>query len=82
MAKRDSAFPSHGTMGEVVEVGLTKRELFAAMAMQAILSNPNEEMVKWDEEFVAHSAREHGDALLAELEKNERMPNPALSSHP
>jgi hypothetical protein len=66
MAKRDSAFPSHGTMGEVVETGLTKRELFAAMAMQGLLS-------KWDgctitTQTAANLSIDAADALLAKLE--------------
>ena len=50
--------------------GLTKRELFAAMAMQGILGN-----AYWNEhgdytpEGVAKSARDYADALLAELAK-------------
>lgn len=31
------AFPSHGTMGEVVCEGMTLRDYFAAKAMQAML---------------------------------------------
>lgn len=48
--------------------GLTKRELFAAMAMQGLLSNPDELISQWDEETVAVSAKRHADALLAALE--------------
>lgn len=33
------AFPSNGSMGEVVEVGMTLRDYFAAKAMQASLSD-------------------------------------------
>ena len=29
-----SAFPSHGTMGEVLELGMTLRDYFAAAALQ------------------------------------------------
>ncbi len=36
-----SAFPSHGTMGEVVQTGLTKREYYAAKAMQGICAHPS-----------------------------------------
>ena len=32
------AFPSHGTMGEVVQLGMTLRDYFAAKAMAALLS--------------------------------------------
>jgi len=45
--------------------GLTKREHFAAMAMQGILSssaNPT-----WEKGDIAHSAIEYADALLEAL---------------
>lgn len=32
-----SAFPSHGTMGEVVEAGMSLRDYFAAKALNSIL---------------------------------------------
>lgn len=32
------AFPSHGSMGEVVQEGMTLRDYFAAKAMQALLT--------------------------------------------
>lgn len=72
------AYPSHGTMGEVVETGLTKREHFAAMAMQGLLANravsecsprPGMNIAQ----TYAAAAVEAADALLAELAK-ERMP--------
>lgn len=34
-----SAFPSHGTMGEVVEAGMTLRDYFAAKALFATIAN-------------------------------------------
>ena len=49
--------------------GLTKRELFAAMAMQGLLANPDQAMVAMDEDHVAFSAMQHADALIAELNK-------------
>lgn len=47
------------------EIGLTKRELFAAMAMQGLLAFPG--MVPF--ETVTQMSVEHADALLAELAK-------------
>jgi hypothetical protein len=41
MSARDdggSAFPSHGSMGEVAQEGMTLRDYFAAKAMQGFLS--------------------------------------------
>ena len=59
--------------------GLTKRELFAAMAMQGILANgehlskaygwPQKEPGACVEGIVAHAATRYSNALLAELEK-------------
>ena len=37
--KGGPAFPSHGSMGEVAQEGMTLRDYFAAKAMQAIVSN-------------------------------------------
>ena len=48
--------------------GLTKRELFAAMAMQGIASNPNAATIEGPD-VVAGAAVEAADALLAELAK-------------
>jgi hypothetical protein len=51
------------------EIGLTKRELFAAMAMQGMLTTDE----AWDrsEEKIATYAVDQADALLAELSKAE-----------
>ena len=48
--------------------GLCKRELFAAMAMQGIASNPNAATIEGPD-VVAGAAVEAADALLAELAK-------------
>ena len=48
--------------------GLTKREYFAAMAMQGLLSDP--ELTAKPEVF-AHEAVRHADALIVELNKGE-----------
>ena len=50
---------------------LTKREMFAAMAMQGILANPN---TQGDEALIEAAAPvmvRFADALIAELEKGE-----------
>lgn len=59
------AFPIHGPL---FATGLTKRELFAAMAMQGIASNPNAATIEGPD-VVAGAAVEAADALLAELAK-------------
>lgn len=47
--------------------GLTKRELFAVLAMQGLLSNPGRCGGDWSE--YARAARECTDALLDEFSK-------------
>ena len=63
------AFPSHGTMGEVVETGLTKREYFAGLAMQGM--NANAEFTQNTAAERASFAVTDADALLAELERTK-----------
>lgn len=56
--------------GETVQhAGLTKRELFAAMAMQGILSNQGLIDSPNHSQYAALTAIEHADALIAELNK-------------
>jgi hypothetical protein len=49
--------------------GLTKREYFAGLAMQAIASSP--EVSACDGVYVATRAVEWADSLLAELEESD-----------
>lgn len=49
--------------------GLTKRELFAAMAMQGLLAAESENWKFPDEETLAARAALQADALIAELNK-------------
>ena len=49
------------------EIGLSKREMFAAMAMQGILSSGSDAAAG----NVARWAAEYADDLLAELEKTK-----------
>lgn len=60
VADRDQAFPSTGFFG------LTRRELFAAMALQGLLADPEQ---FGDERDFAKRAVLFGDALIAELDK-------------
>lgn len=70
-----SAFPSHGSMGEVVQTGLTIREHFAAMAMQALIATGkyadvhSYDCVSIGATAVAKRAAICADALIAELSK-------------
>ena len=61
-----SAFPSDETDFEGREYGLTKREYFAAMAMQALVSNHS---INTSHCTLAREAVSAADALLEELEK-------------
>ena len=49
-----------------LEIGLTKRELFAAMAMQGLIASGYTQETFGDLQF---DAVRHADALLAELSK-------------
>lgn len=70
----ESAFPRSETLTQIDTIdypGLTKRELFAAMALQGMISNhlvvPH--FKSSDYETYAKGAISHADALLAELER-------------
>lgn len=59
-----TAFPA----GDLGTPGLTKREYFAAMAMQGIVSF-GDNVTSYDEDVMAKAAVRIADELLAELEK-------------
>lgn len=65
----DTAFPSHGTMGEVVERGMSMRDYFAAQAMPAMISMCQYPDGTWNEDTVAQNAYALADAMLAERAK-------------
>jgi hypothetical protein len=74
--KDEPAFPilEHGIGGEsfVLTPGLTKRELFAAMAMQGLARGAvieNEDSIK---NHARRSVR-YADALLSELQKESKV---------
>ncbi len=52
-----------------VHPGLTKREIFAAMAMQGLMAARVGSLQQVRDEQYAENAVFHADALLAELEK-------------
>lgn len=54
-------------------LGLTKRELFAAMAMQGMISDQQTTLYKngYSPENVAMYSRQYADALIAELNTNQ-----------
>lgn len=61
-----SAFPSHGTMGERLQEGITARDYFAAKALQGMCSDP--EFDKTPEE-TARLCYRAADAMLEERSK-------------
>ena len=69
---QEAAFPAIaiGQDNSFYVSGLTKREHFAAMAMQGIMSNQKllENLDEIDGGVAGHAVR-HADALLLELEK-------------
>lgn len=78
--KSPHVFPLAAATGGLLngEFGLTKRELFAVMAMQALVSNPKhlfqapDKLRTWLRgELVAHWAVRYADFLIKELEKEE-----------
>lgn len=79
MSKQDqSVFPQEGELRQYPDrdgvywtgsPGLTKRELFAAMAMQGNAANP--ELIGWKGPEFAELAVEMADALLAALAKEQ-----------
>lgn len=61
-----AAFPSYP-----IEGGLTKREYFAALAMQGILANPGSDFVYSTDTDVVTAAVLFADKLLARLGSEE-----------
>lgn len=56
------AFPSHGSMGEVVQEGMSLRDYFAAKAMAAFICNNDRGLI--DMPWVAEGAYKIADAML------------------
>jgi len=56
------AFPSHGSMGEVVQEGMTLRDYLAAKAMQAEMTQGIHES---DFDWMAARCYKAADAMLA-----------------
>lgn len=69
----DRVFPDKKgyTFGQGDSPGLTKRELFAAMAMQGVWSNPTN-ISDPAFENIAEVAVKQADALMLELAKGEK----------
>lgn len=65
--KDDSAFPIFGDDGDVNEYGLSKREYFAAIAMQGILAKGDISIA----EYVAQYAIQQADELITALNRSD-----------
>ncbi len=62
--------------GSFTQYGLTKREYFAGLAMQGLLSNPNGGMTEgsgrtFSPDGISDLALKHADALLEKLSSEE-----------
>ena len=66
MSNATTDLPAFPTLGPLAATGLTKRELFAAMAMEGLLAG-SERWISFEKR--AHTAVTCADALLAELAK-------------
>ena len=71
--KNDSAFPIFDSSGEhfMKHGGLSKREFFAAMALQGILSNPSLDTLEYGPDENAVLAIMSADSLIHGLNKTE-----------
>lgn len=72
MSNRDEpAFPARLSFrgDEQLFAGMTKREYFAALAMQGLCADPNNHDIFSSIEHAAQNAVAIADALLAELER-------------
>ena len=60
------AFPSHGSMGEVVQEGMTLRDYFAAKAMQGICASKDEAgiLIQHGYDWIANEAYKIADTML------------------
>jgi hypothetical protein len=69
--KNDSAFPIFDSSGELFlkHRGLSKREFFAALALQGILSNPSLDGEEYNPTLNACLAIEAADILIIQLNK-------------
>lgn len=63
------AFPSHGSMGEVVCEGMALRDYFAAKAMQGLIEYSGQNLPPKTPDRLSAMAYEYADAMLAERAK-------------
>ena len=61
-----SAFPSHGSMGEVVQEGMSLRDYFAAKAMQGLIASTKKAL---SPAYVSEVSYDYADDMLKERNK-------------
>lgn len=61
------AFAMLDPNGSYTQPGLTKREYFAAMALQGMLANNAEGNTKWNYDIIAQHCCKAADALIEQL---------------
>lgn len=64
--------PIHPGKRDMDFFGLTKREYFAGLAMQGLLANSAEDELQRGVGRIAHISVEHADAILAELDEEQK----------
>jgi hypothetical protein len=60
------AFPTHGSMGEVVQTGMTLRDYFAAKALSGLLMSSRTRYDGLNEGHYARLAYAQADAMIKE----------------
>ena len=70
----DKAFPCFSSYGQVnvAAGGLTKREYFAALAMQGLMAADADKVNRWSPRMIAQVAVDNAEALIAELNMEDR----------
>ena len=70
-----NAFPIFQADGRynLLEIGLTKREYFAALAMQGLMAADADKVNRWSPRMLAQVAVDNADALIDELNKEDRL---------
>ena len=75
IASTDNAFPIFAADGRYNpgNPGLTKREYFAALAMQGLMAADADKVNRWSPRMMAQVAVDNADALIDELNVEDRL---------
>jgi hypothetical protein len=70
----DAAFPVFSSYGQVrvAAGGLTKREYFAALAMQGLMAADADKVNRWSPRQIAQVSVDNAEALIDELNVEDR----------